>query len=104
MLLQQAWNMRECVRLLTPGVSERQFKPNVDRRWTDEANASLDEMFQDVGLKLKRARQLFAPDDCPDLIVPHVVWETEDSRKDRKRLVHRERADIFDDYTGPDKP
>lgn len=79
MLLQQAWNMRECVRMLTPGISGQQFRRTVDPRWIDDNNAALDRMLKDVGVKLQRARQLFAPGNCPDLIVPHVVLETEPS-------------------------
>lgn len=76
-LVQLAWNLREIVRLLTPGNSEAQFHEGIDPLWIKESNKSYDEVFKRLGLSLKDARRLFAPENCTDLVVPHVAFETE---------------------------
>lgn len=84
-LVEQAWNMRECVRLLSNGNSARQFTV-VDEQWIMEANEYLDSMFSSVGLASKRALEIFSPDNCSDLIVPHVVFETASANPDLREL------------------
>lgn len=88
-LVQLAWNLREIVRLLTPGNSEVQFHDGIDPLWIKESNKLNDEVFKRLGLSMKEARRLFAPKNCPDLVVPHVAFETEQFFKQQGAISGR---------------